>query len=173
MKWLPPKEVARRRIIEEFALSPDGKRWKGKIVCYGRTFEFTLDDVLDLARLAEMIMLKLAGKILKDKFRPTVTDRAALQATRMIGGGYELGPTSEAPLPAVTTCDVTGHDVKTHYLLIEISGNTWESWFGRLDELAKCIYVVVREAQGDKYDPRPAVFVGAKGAIVTDQVGHA
>jgi len=171
-KWIPPVEVARRRIIEDFALSQNGKRWKGKIVCYGRTFDFELDDVLDLAQLAETIMLKLTGKLLKPKFRPSVKDRAALQPTRMIGGDYSLGA-GPAPIPAVTTCEVTGHDVKTHYLLVEINGNVWEQWFGRLDELAKCTYIIVREAQGDRYEAKPTVFVGAKGPIVTDQVGHA
>lgn len=149
MKWIPPKEVARRRIIEEFEAS----NGKGKMVCYGRTFDFTYDDVLDIAQLAETVMLKLTGKLLRPQFRPKVTDPKALRPTKIIGSDYSLydGPSGEQPLPAVTTCEVTGHAVKTHYLRVEIQGNRWDSWFGRLDELAKCLYIIVREAQGDPY----------------------
>jgi hypothetical protein len=159
-KRLSPKEVARRRIIEDFAI--DGG--KGKITVYGRTFELRFDDVLDLAQAIEMIMLKLTGKLLRPQFRPEVKNRAALCFTRMLGGDYSLA-SGEAPLPATTVCDVTGHDVKTHYLLIEIHGNRWEQWFGRLDELVKCLYVVIREAQGDPYEARPMVMVGANGPV--------
>lgn len=168
MSWIPPKEVARRRIIEAFAL----EKGKGKIVAYGRTFNIErCDDVLDLAQLVEMIMLKLTGKLLQAKYRPAVTDPSALRPTIMVGGDASIGPAG--PLPAVTVCDVTGHDVPTHYLRVEIQGAVWENWFGRLDELAKCLYIIVREAQGDKYVPKPTAFIGARGAIVVSEPGHA
>jgi len=169
-KWIPPIEVARRRIIQEFALDQSGK---GKLVCYGRTFNIEqCDDVLDLAQLVELIMLKLTGKLLRPKFRPSVTDRAALKHSKMFGGGIKLAVTPPI-MPAVSKCDVTGHDVLTHYLYVEIEGNVWENYFGRLDELAKCLYIIVREAQGDKYQAKPTAFVGAKGAIVIEQAGNA
>lgn len=169
MSWISPKEVARRRIIEEFAL--DGG--KGKIVANGRTFEIhECDDVLDLAQLVELIMLRLVGKVLNPKYRPALTDPKALRPCKVVGGDYSLASGSP-PIPATTTCEVTGECVKTHYLKVEIQGNTWEQWFGRLDELAKCLYIIVREAQGDKYVPQPSVFVGGKGAIVIHEVGHA
>jgi len=95
-----------------------------------------------------------------------------MRPCKMIGGDYSLA-SGDSPLPAATTCDVTGQCVKTHYLKVEINGNEWEQWFGRLDELAKCLYIIVREAQGDKYEPKPSVFVGARGAIVVSEPGHA
>jgi hypothetical protein len=165
MKWIPPKEVARRRIIEEFAV--DGG--KGKIVACGRTFELKFDDVVDLAQAVEMIMLNLTGKLLRAKFRPEIKSRKLLAFTKMLGGDYSLYTGNDAPLPASTTCEVTGHQVKTHYLLVEIEGNRWEQWFGRLDELAKCLYIIVREAQGDPYEAQPHVFVGAKGPLASVQ----
>lgn len=161
MRWIPQREVARRRIVEEFELQAG----KGRIVADGRTFAIEqCDDVLDLAQLAESLMLRLTGKMLRPQFRPSVGDRSKLRPCLMRGGDYELGG-SEAPLPAVTTCEVTGQPVKTHYVAVEINGNKWESWFGRLDELAKCMYVIVREAQGDKYQAKPSLLIGARGAI--------
>ena len=169
MKWLSQREVARRRIIEEFVLD----NGKGKLVANGRAFDIhECDDVLDLAQLVELVMLKTTGKLLKPKFRPAVTDRPALRPCKMVGGDYSLA-SGPSPLPATTTCEVTGECVKTHYLKVEIQGNEWENWFGRLDELAKCLYIIVREAQGDKYVPKPSAFVGAKGAIVITEPGHA
>lgn len=171
-KWLPPKEVARRRIIEAFDLA----NGKGKIVAYGRTFEITYDDVLDLAQAVEMIMLKLTGKVLRPKFRPEVKNVAACKFTRVLGGDYSLydGPSGEQPLPPSTTCEVTGHAVKTHYLRVEIEGNRWDNWFGRLDELAKCLYIIVKETQGEPFEAKPMVMVGSMGAVpVTPGVGHA
>lgn len=166
MGWIAPQEVARRRIIEEFVLD----KGKGKIVANGRTFEIhECDDVVDLAQLCELIMLRLTGKVLNDKLRPRLTDPSALRPCKMVGGDYSL---ASGPLPATTTCDVTGECVRTHYLKVEIQGNTWEQWFGRLDELVKCLYVIVREAQGDKYEPGASILIG-RGAIMTGDVGHA
>lgn len=172
MKWIPPKEVARRRIIEVFECSSG----RGRLVAYGRTFELRFDDILDLAQAVEMIMLKLTGKALRPKFRPEVKNLAALANPKLLGGDASLydGPSHEQPLPAVTTCEVTGHAVKTHYLRVEIAGTVWHNWFGRLDELAKCLYIIVREAQGDPYEAKPMVMVGAMGAVpVSPEVGHA
>lgn len=168
MRWLPPKEVARRRIIEDFAIS----NGKGKLVCHGRTFDFKFDDVLDIAQLVETVMLQLTGKLLRPQFRPGVKNRAPLRPTRVIGGDYSLYDGRDQPLPPQTVCEVTGHPVITWYLRIEIDGNAWDNWFGRLDELAKCVYIVVREAQGDKYQPAPSLFIGARGAIPFEAPGH-
>lgn len=165
LRWIPPKEVARRRIVQQFSLAAG----VGHIVANGREFKIErCDDVLDLAELAEMLMMRLAGKMLKPELRPKVRDRGLLRPCLMRGGDWSLG--ADAPLPAVTTCEVTGLQVPTHFLRVEINGNVWENWFGRLDELAKCLYVIVREAQGDPYQPKAAVMVGARGPLV---VGHA
>lgn len=163
MRWIPPEEVARRRIIEDFAISEG----KGKIVAHGRSFDIAYDDVLDIAQAVEMVMLKLTGKLLRPQFRPEVKNLKALQNPKVIGGDCSLydGPSGEQPMPPSTTCEVTGHIVKTHYMRVEIDGNRWDSWFGRLDELAKCLYVIVREAQGDPYTGGGALFIGAKGPI--------
>lgn len=170
MKRISPREVARRRIITEFECS----NGKGKLVANGKTFALKFDDLVDLAQAIEMIMLKLTGKLLRPQFRPEVRDRRVLGFTRLVGGGYDLydGPSGEQPLPPTTMCDVTGECVKTHYLLVEAQGNRWDNWFGRLDELAKCLYIIVREAQGDPYTPKPAVFVGAHGPVMVQEPGH-
>lgn len=171
MTRLSPREVARRRIIERFECS----NGKGVIVVSGRTFDLKFDDLLDLAQAVEMIMWKTAGKVLNPKLRPGVNNRRALGYSRLVGGDYSLydGPAGEQPLPATITCDVTGLLVKTHYLRVEIEGNRWDNWFGRLDELAKCLYIIVREAQGDPYKPKEAVFIGAKGPVLIAPAGHA
>lgn len=170
-KWIPPIEVARRRIIRDFAISFDGTAGKGKVVAgaqAGRSFDFTFDDVLDLAQLAETLMFKTAGKLLRPNLRPKITNRAALRPTRVVGGDYSLYDGKDGqPLPPQTLCEVTGEIVPTHYLLVEIEGNVWHNWFGRLDELAKCLYIIVREAQGDPYVPQPMAMVGARGPIST------
>lgn len=171
LKWIPPKEVARRRIIEQFVLE-DGK---GFLIVNGKTYKIeSIDDVVDLGQLAEMVMLRQTGKILMPKFRPFVRDRAALRPCIMRGGDYALGAEG-SPLPAVTICSVTGHPVPTHYLRVEIQGTVWENWFGRVDELAKCAYIIVREAQGEKYEAKPMVLIGSKGAVpfVAPEAGHA
>lgn len=160
---MTPAEIARRRIIDRLDLS----NGTGVIVANGKTFEITFDDLLDLSQAVEMIMLKLTGKLLREKFRPTVRSRAGIVPTRLIGGDASLydGTQGPAPQQAVTVCDVTGRDITTHYLLVEIDGSRWDNWFCRLDELVKCLNVIVREAQGDPYVPRPAI-------VVPGMVGH-
>lgn len=156
---LSPTEIARRRIIEHFECSRGQMgRWIAKITCMGKTFEIAFDDLLDLVQAVELIMLKLTGKVLREKFRPAVKNRAALRITKLEGGGAGLYIGKDAPLPEFQACDVTKLLVPTSYLRVEIEGNAWENWFGRLDELVKCLYIIVREAQGDPYQPKLQVF---------------
>ena len=157
MNRLEPQEIARRRVIERLDLA----KGKGVIVCFGRTFTIVYDDLLDLAQAVEMIMVKLTGKVLNAKFRPVIRDRKALAPTRVVGGDYTLydGSQGPAPLSGFIDCEITQRAVKVHYLLVEIAGARWDNWFGRLDELVKCLYIVVREAQGDPYVTRPMIFV--------------
>jgi len=175
-------EIARRRVIERLELS----KGHGLITAHGITFRITYDDLLDLVQAVEMILLKLTGKVLHPKFRPTVKNRAALAVSRMVGGDVSLYDGSQGPAPVddVTSCEITQTFVKTHYLLVEIHGNRWDNWFGRLDELVKCLYIIVREAQGNPYVPklqsavnyRPGAKFVAKvsnGAFLTKDVGHA
>jgi len=166
-KWLEPKEVARRRIIDEFVLD----KGKGHIVVCGKRYNIEqMDDILDLGQFAEMIMLRHTGKVLRPQFRPYVKNRAALRPCVMRGGDYSLG-SQGAPLPATTLCGVTGLPVPTHFLRTEIQGTVWESWFGRADELAKCAYNIVKEAQGDEYEHKPMALIGAKGAVPFEAPG--
>lgn len=170
---LAPVEIARRRIIEHFECRRMMGRWEAKITCTGTTFEVAFDDVLDLVQAVELIMLKLTGKLLREKFRPEVKNRAALRITKLEGGGAGLYTGSDAPLPEFQACDVTKLLVPTSYLRIEIEGSVWENWFGRLDELVKCLYIVVREAQGDPYQAKPMVSVRApKRTVFVGQPGH-
>lgn len=171
MRWLPPAEVARRRIITDFAITFAGGKGTGKIVCHGRTFDFNFDDVLDIAQLCETLSLRLVGKLLRPHLRPTVTNRAPLRPTRVSGGDYSLYDGKDQPLPPLTVCDVTGHDVVTWYMAVTIGEDTWHSWFGRLDELTKCVYGIVREAQGEKVPSKPSFFVGARGALPFEAPG--
>ena len=171
MKWLPPVEVARRRIIEDFSISWAGRSGKGKIVCDGRSFEFTFEDVLDIAQLCETLSLRLVGKLLRPKFRPAVKNRAPCRPTRVTGGDYSLYDGKDQPLPPTTVCDVTGHVVKTHYLRVEIGDEVWDSFFGRLDELTKCVYRIVADTQGEKEAPKPSLFIGARGPIPFEAPG--
>lgn len=140
-KPLTAKEIARRRIVERFECS----NGKGEIALAGRCFRLQFDDVLDLAQALEVIAIRLTGKVLQPKFRPAIKSRDLLKFTAIVGGDYSAhaGP---APIGNYTWCEVTQQIVKTHYLRIEIEGNVWENWFGRLDELLKCVYIVVREA---------------------------
>lgn len=172
MRWIPPKEVARRRIIEDFALSFASGKGKGKLVCNGQTFDFTFDDVLDIAQLCEMVSLRTVGKLLRPQFRPTVKTRAPLRPTRVRGGDYSLYDGKDQPLPPQTVCDVTGHAVTTWYMEVTIGEDIWHSWFGRLDELTKCVYRIVREAQGEKVPSKPSLFIGGRGAIPFEAPGH-
>lgn len=154
MSTLPSLEVCRRRIIQDFA----AQAGSAKIQADGKTFDIRYDDLADLAQAVEMIMLRLTGKLLRSDLRPEIKRRSLLVPTKVIGGDYSLYRGDDASMPAVTVCDVTGHDVRTHYLRVEIDGNAWDNWFGRLDELCKCLYIVVREAQGDPYVPKPLIY---------------
>lgn len=152
-KPLNAREIARRRVITRFECSGSKtQRGKGEIVLAGRLFRLDFDDVLDLAQSMEMISLRLTGKVLRPQFRPEIKDRAALALTRIVGGDYSAYE-GKAPISNYTICEVTDQVVRTSYLRIEIEGNVWENWFARLDELLKCLYIVIREAQGDPYVP--------------------
>lgn len=171
MTRLKPAEVARRRVIERFDVTAGPGGGKAIITANGKNFEIRFDDLLDFVQAVEMIMLKLTGKVLNPKFRPEIKSRQALKQTKIIGGGYDLYTGSDAPLPAVTACEIALTMVPTHYLRVEIDGNAWDQWFGRLDELVKCLYIVVREAQGDPYQAPASVMVGASGPVRAPQAG--
>lgn len=161
-------EIARRRVIERLELS----KGHGIVVAHGTVFRVVYDDLLDLVQAVEMIMLKLTGKVLRPQFRPKIRNRAALAADRIVGGDYSLydGSQGPAPVESSTPCEITQKHIKTHYLLVEIDGSRWDNWFGRLDELVKCLYVIVREAQGDPYVPK---LQSAVRSAISSEVGHA
>lgn len=161
-------EIARRRVIERLELS----KGQGIVVAHGTTFRIAYDDLLDLVQAVEMIMLKLTGKVLRPQFRPEIRNRAALAVDRIVGGDVSLYDGSQGPAPVEdsTPCEITQTHIKTHYLLVEIDGNRWDNWFGRLDELVKCLYVIVREAQGDPYVPK---LQSAVRSAISPEVGHA
>lgn len=135
-------EIARRRVISHFDLS----KGKGIIVAYGRHFNIEYDDLLDLVQSIEMIMLKLTGKVLQSKFRPSIVNRSRLKFTKIVGGDASLGD-SPSPIENFTPCEITDQYVKTHFLLVECGEDRWENWFGRLDELIKCLYKIIKELQ--------------------------
>jgi len=164
MNPLTAKEIARRRLVERFECSGGkGRRGHGEITLAGRTFKLDFDDLFDLALALETISWRLTGKVLADKFTPEVKNRAALQFTRIAGGDYSAYTGSEkAPMSNYTVCDVTDYVIRTSFLRIDIEGNAWENWFCRLDELLKCLYIIVREAQGDPYVPRPAIYISKR-----------
>lgn len=156
---LTPLDVARRRVIERFDLGMG----KGVIVANGKTFTVAFDDLLDLVQAVEMIMLKLTGKVLGPKHRANIVHRDRLKLDAICGGDYSLydGHAGSAPVEPFTPCDVTGQMIRAHYLSVTIGVNRWANWFGRLDELVKCLYVIVGEAQGEEYKPRPAIFLSS------------
>lgn len=143
-KPLTPQDIARRRVIEHIDIA----NGKGLIRANGRRFQFTFDDVLDLVQCVEMVMLKLTGKVLATKFRPQIRNRAALKPTSLIAGDYSLYA-GDSPVERFYACPVTERVLKSHYLRIDIGGDVWDNWFCRLDELVKCLYIVVAEAQAD------------------------
>lgn len=147
------EDIARARVIERLELA----NGKGEIWAGGKIFRVTYDDVLDLVQAVEMVMLKLTGKVLNPKLRPKIVSREGLAIDKLVAGGADLydGETGEAPI-----------GVGPWWLMVEINGTRWDNWVGRLDELVKCLYIVVREAQGDVYKPRPAI-------VVPEAVGHA
>jgi len=145
---LEPRQIAVRRVIKRIALH----RQKGVIVVGGTLYTLHYNDLLDLVQAIEMLMLKLTGKLLRPQFRAKVTNRDALKIDQLEAGDHSLYDGSKGP-PACEpeqTCNVTEDVLTTHYLKIEIDGVTWHNWFCRLDELIKCLYVIVREAQGDE-----------------------
>lgn len=159
MRKLKPIDVAHRRIIDDIVL----RNGAGEIHANGKRFLVTYDDLLDVAEAVESIMLKLTGKLLQPQFRPTITNRQALSADKFFAGDVGLydGGLGEAPFGDVQICDVTGRLLTTHYMHCEIAGNRWDNWFCRLDELVKCLYIVIREAQGDQWKQKPMVSMHA------------
>lgn len=139
---LTQEEIAELRLIKRIEIQGN----TGVIEAGGRVFHLHFDDLLDVVHAVEMIMLKITGKLLNRKFVPKLTNRAALRLTRIVAGGPDAydGLVGEAPEP------------DAHYMLVEIEGNRWDNWFLRLDELIKCLYVIVREAQSDPYQAKPA-----------------
>jgi len=168
---LTAKEIARRRLVERFECSGGkGQRGKGQIMLVAKSFKIDFDDALDLAQAVEAISWRLTGKVLNANLRPVIKSREALKFTRIVGGDFSAyDGAAKPPISNYTICDVTGHVVRTSYLRVEIEGNVWENWFGRLDELLKCLYIIVREAQGDPYVPA----VGEVVRPIVAQAGHA
>ena len=147
---LEPRIIAKRRVITRIALHDR----KGVIVANGSLYRLHYADLLDLVQAVEMLMLKLTHKLLLPKFRAQVTNRAALKIDALEAGDYSLydGSYGPAACEAEQTCNVTEDVLTTHYMRVEIAGVTWHNWFCRLDELIKCLYVIVREAQEDAPD---------------------
>lgn len=174
MNQLTPRDIARARVVDRIDIT--GK--KGVIVVAGRQFQLTFDDVLDLVQAIEMIMLKTTGKLLGPKFRPTVRNRKALSFDELVAGDYSLydGSDGVAPVRQFQECEVVEQVLKMHYIYIKIVGTKWHTWFARIDELIKALYIVVREAQGDPYVPAPAIYLNRDAqsrSVTMSQVGHA
>lgn len=172
-KPLEPRQIAARRVIDRIDIT--GK--KGVITVAGRQFELTFDDLVDLVQAIEMIMLKTSGKLLRPQFRPTIRNRKALTFDKLRAGDFSLydGSDGAAPVRQWEECPVVERVLKMHYIFIEISGTKWHTWFARLDELIKALYIVVREAQGDPYVPAPAIYLNREltsRAVTMSQVGH-
>ena len=151
---LHPRIIAKRRVVSRISL---GKK-KGVIVLAGTLYKVSYDDLLDLCNACDLLMMKTTHKLLRKEFRPAITNRDALQIERLEAGGYELYDTSEgdAPCPAEQVCTVTEDVIKTHYLRVEIGGQVWHNWFCRLDELIKCLFNIIREAQAEHLPSLPA-----------------
>lgn len=147
---LAPEEISRRRIIERIVLT----KGKGEIWLNGTIQRLQFDDLADLAQLVEMLDLKFTGKILRPSFRTPIKNRAACQFDELVAGDADLYDGTNGPAPS---------GVGRWYLKVEIDGNRWDNWFGRLDELQKLLHVILREAQGDPYNPNPSILVPAVG----------
>lgn len=131
---LTQDEIARLRVITAIEMHGSGY---GVIEAGGRTFRISFRDLLDVVQAVESIMLKLTGKVLNRKFVPALTNRDALAITALQAGGPDIydGALGESPEP------------EAHYMRVEIGETRWDQWFTRLDELIKCLYNIVREAQ--------------------------
>jgi hypothetical protein len=162
-----PVDIAHRRVVELIEL----RGGAGEIWASGKRFLVTYDDLLDVVQAVEMIMLKLTGKVLAAKFRPVITNRAALKVDRFFVGDVSLYDATGGPAPvgAHQVCDVTERLLTTHYMHCQIDDKRWDTWFCRLDELVKALYLIVAEAQGDVYEASPMV---SRGAFMSQQAGH-
>lgn len=168
---LKPLDVAHRRVIELIELR-DGRGW---IWAAGKRFEVTYDDLLDVVQAVEMIMLKLTGKVLHPRFRPAVTNRAALKSDRLYAGDFSLydGAQGPAPFDEHQVCDVTERLLSTHYMHCQVDDKRWDTWFCRLDELIKALYLIVFEAQGDVYKGKPMVPGSVRRGTMAEVVAGA
>lgn len=151
MKPLTPRQIGDLRIIEYIDLRGDKKGAVGQIWLNGKIEKCQFDDVVDFMQMVETLLLKHSGKTLNAKFRPVITNRSACRFDKLIAGDASLYDGYDAPMDAAAA----------YYLRIEIDGNRWDNWFTRLDELAKLLYVIIKEAQEDEYRPDPAVSVYA------------
>jgi hypothetical protein len=165
---MTPVDIAHRRIVELAEL----KGGAGEIWAAGRRFLVTYDDLLDVVQAVEMTMLKLTGKVLAAKFRPEITNRAALKVDKFFIGDYSRydGQMGAPACEAHQVCNVTERLLTTHYMHCQIDDKRWDTWFCRLDELVKALYLIVREAQGDVYEAKP--MVSAPSIMVPGAVGH-
>lgn len=149
MNVFTPDEISRRRVIEHIAM--DGQR--GEIWLNGKIERIRIDDIVDLAQACEMLMLKHSGKMLNARLRPAITQRADCAFDVLRIGDASLYDGIDAP----------SGSSGSWYMRVEIDGNRWDNWFTRLDELAKLLYIIVREAQRDPYRPKPSIVVMEAG----------
>lgn len=164
---MTPVEIARARVIQTIDIV-NGKGW---LKAGGTLYQLDFDDLLDLERAAELLMLKLTGKVLSSQFRPVVYNRGALKFAKLIAGDYSLYTGGDAPCPPKQVCTVTDDELTTHYLRIEVRGMVWENWFCRLDELVKILTNVIREAQEDALPKGGTVIESRRAPKRTHQVG--
>lgn len=134
---LTQDDIAELRVIDRFECSKrNGVITTGR----GQTFNIAFDDIYDLYQAIEALNLRLTRKLLAKKCRPTITKRKALKASRIAAGPDVMYEGDDAP------------ETGGHYLLVEIDGTVWHSWFRRLDELMKCLTNIITEAQIDAYE---------------------
>lgn len=151
---LHPRIIAKRRVVKRIAL---GKK-KGVIVLDGVLYKLAYDDLLDLCNACDLLMMKTTHKVLRKEFRPAITNRDALKIELLEAGDFDLydGSDGKAPCDPEQVCGVTEDVIKTHYMRVVVGGHVWHQWFCRLDELIKCLFNIIREAQADSLPPMPA-----------------
>lgn len=147
---LTSDQIGDRRIIERITI----ENGKGELWLNGKIERFRFDDVVDLAQMGELLMLKHSGKMLRRSLCPAITNRAACQHDVILAGDPSIYEGHDAPAGSAAGW----------YMRIEIDGQRWDNWFTRLDEWVRLLYIVIREAQGTPYQPKPSIMVpGAVG----------
>lgn len=135
---LTSDQIAELRIIQRIEL---GQRTGQIVTGNGKIFALAYDGLIDLIHAVEMVNFKVTGKMLSRKVVPSLTNPAALNGARIVGGGADLYDGQQ------------GEPVQRfgHWCRVEINGNVYDSWFLRLDELIKALYAVAKEEQADAY----------------------